>query len=126
MCAPLPTLEECMAKLNLVLNHITIQNFPKQDPFLVHLCASFEQVSTIACTIGLAILSPHLFQKAKWANPSSGGITIENVKEFHKEPLVAKSFFPTFSFKCFHIDKLFFSHVYLLHALIYGLKFILE
>jgi hypothetical protein len=30
--------------LKQVPNHITIPNSPKQDFFLVHLCASFEQV----------------------------------------------------------------------------------
>jgi hypothetical protein len=42
-----------------------------------------------------------------------------------KDPKMAKSFSRAFYIKCFHNYELFF-HVYQLHALIYGLKFILE
>jgi hypothetical protein len=51
MCAPLPTLEKCMANLKLVPNHITNPNSPKQDSFLVHLWASFEQVICTFATL---------------------------------------------------------------------------
>ncbi len=43
-----------------------------------------------------------------------------------KEPKTTKSFFGALFVKCFHYDKLLFFHVYQLHTLIYGLKFIWE
>jgi hypothetical protein len=43
-----------------------------------------------------------------------------------KELKTAKSFSWAFYFKCFYNYTLLFFHVYQLHALIYGLKFILE
>jgi hypothetical protein len=39
---------------------------------------------------------------------------------------MAKSVSWALSFKCFHNYKLFFSHVYQLHAQIYDLNFIME
>jgi len=53
---------------------------------------------------------------------SLGGTTSRNEKGIKNGKII----FLTFYFKCFHNYKLFFSHFYQLHALIYGLKFILE
>jgi hypothetical protein len=64
-----------MANLKLVSNHITNPNPPKQDSFLVHLCAFFEQV---ICTFATFV------SKGLRANPSSGGVTKKHVKEFLK------------------------------------------
>jgi len=43
-----------------------------------------------------------------------------------KEAKMHKSFSWAIYFKCFHNYKFLFVHVYQLHALIYGLNFILE
>jgi hypothetical protein len=43
-----------------------------------------------------------------------------------KELKMFKSFSYALSFKCFQNYKMFFSHIYSLHALIYDLKLILE
>jgi hypothetical protein len=43
-----------------------------------------------------------------------------------KEPKITKSFFWAFFVKYFHNYKLLLFHVYRIHALIYGLKFIWE
>jgi hypothetical protein len=61
-----------------------------------------------------------------WQTYPWGGTTRNHLKEFPNEPKVAKSFFWTFFFEMFSQLYIYFSHVYPLHALIYGLKYILE
>jgi hypothetical protein len=65
-------------------------------------------------------------QYTNMANPSLDGTTRNHLKELLDKPKVTKSFSWALSLKCFHNYKLLFFHVYLLHALIYGLKYTLE
>jgi hypothetical protein len=63
MCAPLLTLEKCMANLKLVPNHITNPNSLKQDFFLVHQCASFKQViCTFATLVSKGLMSKPILE----------------------------------------------------------------
>jgi hypothetical protein len=50
----------------------------------------------------------------------------KSLQGMKKEQKRTKSFSWAFYFKCVHNYKLFFPHVYQCHALIYGLKFILD
>jgi hypothetical protein len=59
-----------------------------------------------------------------WANPSLGGTIRNHLKEWLRNQKQPKSFFWALFVKYFHNYKLLFFHVYRLHALIYGLKFI--
>jgi hypothetical protein len=56
----LPTLEKCMANLQLTPNHTTILNSLKQACFLMHLCAFSQYVIYIFLTLiskGLTLIS---------------------------------------------------------------------
>jgi hypothetical protein len=55
-----------------------------------------------------------------------GGAIRNHFKEFFKEPKVGKSFSWALSFKFLVIINYIYIHVYPIHILIYGLKFILE
>jgi hypothetical protein len=65
-------------------------------------------------------------KKPFWVNPSLGGTIKNHLKEWLGNQKWTNHFLGPFPLNVFKTINCFFSHVYLLHALIYGLKFILE